>query len=112
MSESYPLHLNAMESDVLMLLSRGKKKMAAFPPSEGPKLGPLNLGGTQMFVADALNDGRSVIQRGAHGFITEIEAGELLFMPGDFVHQFVNVANTQGEDTFALVWQLEAFSKT
>ncbi|GAB5359895.1 hypothetical protein AAMO2058_000581300 [Amorphochlora amoebiformis] len=94
-SMSYPMHHNIFTGDVFMLMVEGTKSFAAFHPRERNNLDPVY--GTSVYSADGLDPDlwKTPNLKNAKGIKGELRGGELLFLPGSYIHQF------QNEDTGA-----------
>jgi hypothetical protein len=93
-SMSYPLHQNICQADVLMVMVSGEKRFTVFAPDQGPFLAPILLGGAPVYDADALRPDvyRTPLMTQASGYEGSLKAGDILYLPGSWIHQFQNSA--------------------
>eukprot|EP00465_Bigelowiella_longifila_P014046 CAMPEP_0185264620 /NCGR_PEP_ID=MMETSP1359-20130426/24106_1 /TAXON_ID=552665 /ORGANISM="Bigelowiella longifila, Strain CCMP242" /LENGTH=211 /DNA_ID=CAMNT_0027853341 /DNA_START=105 /DNA_END=740 /DNA_ORIENTATION=- len=91
-SMSYPLHQNFFTGDVVMVMVLGSKSFSLFHPNEGSNLHPLGGLGSVIYAADGLQPDLWATPklRHARGWKGVLKAGEALYLPGNYVHQFQN----------------------
>lgn len=96
-SMSYPMHRNIFPGDVFMLMVTGEKEFCAFHPDEAWDLHPLAFGGEDwshayIYDADGMSPDawRTPRFARAKGWRGTLRAGDLLFLPGSWIHQFQN----------------------
>eukprot|EP00469_Lotharella_globosa_P010410 CAMPEP_0167772686 /NCGR_PEP_ID=MMETSP0111_2-20121227/985_1 /TAXON_ID=91324 /ORGANISM="Lotharella globosa, Strain CCCM811" /LENGTH=350 /DNA_ID=CAMNT_0007662205 /DNA_START=147 /DNA_END=1200 /DNA_ORIENTATION=- len=92
-SMSYPMHQNIFPADVLMVMVEGTKAFTAFHPNQREHLHPLLSMGTSLYAADALSPDlyRTPNLKHAKGIRDVLTTGEMLFLPGSYIHQFQNI---------------------
>eukprot|EP00947_MAST-08B_sp_MAST-8B-sp1_P005260 g5260.t1 len=112
-SQAYPMHKNIIDADVMLSLVTGRKEFAVFPTAMEPYLGAFaddpSLGGqaggmsvnwfrADAFAASATGGGSGGGGPAAGddslrgGWRGTLEAGDVLYMPGEFAHQARNSA--------------------
>jgi hypothetical protein len=103
-SQSYPLHQNIFQADVMMVMVEGEKRFAVFAPDQSKFLHPVFLGQAPVFDADAFDPDlhRTPLIDRASGFEGSLKAGDILFLPGSWIHQFQNCA--VGPSTGLKIW--------
>jgi len=92
-SMSYPLHQNIFRADVMLQQVKGSKKSVLFDPAtQHEYLRPWKQGNAQLYRASGF--GSNLISAPlaglAQGWEHTLQPGDMLYMPGHWIHQFEN----------------------
>jgi hypothetical protein len=90
-SQLYPLHKDNADSDTLTLVLHGSKKAVVVRPFDGIK--SYQIHGTKAYGLDVFEDRRGRDVGKVDGWVGEVRAGEMLFLPTTALHAVKNQGN-------------------